>query len=343
MAEAEARETTSPHRLTVLAGLLKRDRIEPEQADGTPYHCSHCMACTDVCLHDNDVSLLMSLARARLLAGHAAPEQIRHISGQFAVAGNAAGRSLEAPLMAAASAHGQTVVAFADEVYWPGCEVLSKDPDAAQDALRAATLSGTDVPAVTPASASCCGLPLFWAGELDGFRSHATRFAAQFRGVKKVIAHDPTCAHAVKVRYPKLGIRFEPEVQTLVQRLSAPWPATSRTDHSDDPAPAYLDGCASARGLKETASPRRLIEKATGRSPPKFDGTDRQTDCCGGQGLLPELVPATARAMAQARIDAFRATGATRLLTGSPRCRTHLRSVDPSLPIDDLVAWLAGR
>ena len=340
VAEAEARETTSPNRLAILAGMLKTKRIQPEQAGATPYHCSHCMACTQACLHDNDVGLLMSLARSRLLGAQTAPEAVDHVSGQFAVAGNPSGQVLEDALAAAAGAADQLIVAEADEVYWPGCEVLSNDWDAAGDALRAVALSGSRRPSLIPASANCCGLPLFWAGEIDGFRAHAGFFAAQFARASKVIAHDPTCAHAVQVRYRQVGVTFLPQVVTLVEHLAGAWP----TAPARDAALAYMDGCVQARGLNETERPRELIHRATGTRPVELSGpTGVSSDCCGGQGLLPEIVSATATSMAQARIDAFRATGAERLLTASPRCRTHLRTVDPSLPVEDLAGWLARR
>lgn len=339
VAEAEARETTSPHRLVVMAGLLKRERIHPEQVDQTPFHCSSCRACTEVCLHDNDVPLLMSLARGRLLAAQAAPEAVRHVSGQFAVSGNAAGRSLEGALADAAAAANQSIVADAPEIYWPGCEVLSSDPRSAGDALRAVTLSGRPQPAVVRASASCCGVPLFWAGELDGFRSHAERFAAQFASVETLIAHDPACAHAVTHWYSMLGVSLRPQVVTMTEFLAQAWPAA----RARQAAPAYLDGCSQVRGLNELDAPRTLITKATGSPPIELAGPiQRFADCCGGQGLLPELVPGTAAQMAQARIDSFRTSGADRLVTASPRCRKHLHAVEPGLPVEDLTGWLAG-
>ncbi len=340
VAEAEARETTSPHRLAVLAGLLKREKISTQQVDGTLYHCTYCLACTSACVHDNDVGLIMSLGRARLLDNLAAPEGIGQVCGQFALAGNAAGRPLDEALSIAAETAGQSVVAVSDRVYWPGCQVLAHAPANATDALRALALSGMGPVAVVSASAGCCGLPLFWAGELDGFRAHALRFAAELSDVEEVVAHDPTCAHAVNVRYKQLGIEFRPRVVSVVGAIAKSWPAAQGT-HAPH---AYLDGCVQARGLRELDPPRALIEKATRQAAVELPGLRRaESDCCGGQGLLPVLVPQTARAMAQARIDAFLATGAERLLTASPRCRTHLKAVDPSLPIEDLVGWLAGR
>ncbi|MEO1337553.1 MAG: (Fe-S)-binding protein, partial [Myxococcota bacterium] len=247
VAETEARETTSPQRLGVLAQLLKQDRLRPDQTDGAPYHCTHCMACTEACLHDNDVGLFISAARARLLDAHAAPEGIRHVSGAFAVAGNAVGRSVDDALTKAVDAAGFRVEAFAPRVYWPGCEVLSTGPEAAGDALRATALTGMPALSVLPASASCCGLPLYWAGELDGFRAHAARFAAQFTQVEVVVAHDPTCAHALRAIYPKLGIEFKPKVTTIIEQLADAWP----TSTGRNTPPAYIDGCSQTRGLRE--------------------------------------------------------------------------------------------
>jgi hypothetical protein len=45
--------------------------------------------------------------------------------------------------------------------------------------------------------------------------------------------------------------------------------------------------------------------------------------------------------MAEARVQAFRESGAAELATFSPRCATHLRSIDPTLPVVDVTMLLA--
>lgn len=346
VAEAEARETTSPQRLAVLSGLLKSERATPEMASPLPYHCSHCGACTQACLHDNDVPLVLSLARSRLLAAGSAPHVVREVVGHFGVSGNPQGASLEPSLDAAVAETGLQKVRGGDTVYFPGCATLEGNPEAATGFLRAVTLAGLSDLSVRASSASCCGLPLFWAGEIEGFRGHAARFAAQFSGVKRLVVHDAACAHTLEVRYKDVGVNFEPEVVHVADYLAEGMGARGADAPSKGPAEAriaYADSCSAARGLQLVDAPRELIAKRLNKRVVELDeerGCD--VDCCGASGLLPQTAPETAEAMAQTRLDAFRESGATTWVMASPRCVAHLKAVDPTAPIIDL-ATLLGR
>jgi Fe-S oxidoreductase len=88
--------------------------------------------------------------------------------------------------------------------------------------------------------------------------------------------------------------------------------------------------------------PRKLVARAAGAPPLELPGLrGMDADCCGAAGLLPTTAPATALAMAESRIQAFRQTGAAQLACMSPRCAAHLRKVDPTLDVVDVSALLA--
>ena len=346
VAEAEARETTSPQRLVVLSGFVKRGRIAVEAARALPYHCSQCGACTEACLHRNDVPMVLAAARSRVLGAGAAPQVIREVVGHFGVSGNPQGTSLEPALDAVLAETGHKKVRGGAQVYFPGCTTLELMPEAAVGFLRATSLSGLSDLAVRPSSASCCGLPLFWAGELEGFRGHAARFAAQFTGVKRLVVHDAACAHALIHLYPQVGVRFEPEVQHVTQYLLdglRAHDAEASTKGPPEERLAYADTGSLARGLDITDAPRRLIAKRFRKRVVELDeDTGRAVDCCGASGLLPLTAPETAQAMAEGRLEAFRRSGAAQLAVASPRCAAHLKSVDPSAPVVDM-GTLLGR
>lgn len=346
VAETESRETTAPQRLMVLAGLLKGGRLAPEAASPLPYHCSDCGACTEACLHDVDVPMVMSQARSRVLSAGAAPHVVREVVGHFGVSGNPQGASLTPALDAVLEETGVKKARRGDTVYFPGCSTLETMPEAAVGFLRATTLAGLSEISVRPASSSCCGLPLLWAGELEGFVGHAARFAAQFSDVKRLVVHDAACAHALIHRYPQVGVKFAPEVvhvsTYLMQALHAQDAEASTKGPSDDRI-AFADTCTCSRGLSAEDAPRRLIAKRLKRRVVELgEERGRAVDCCGASGLLPQTAPETAQAMAEARLDAFRSSGAARLVMASPRCASHLRSVDPTAPVMDL-ATLLGR
>jgi Fe-S oxidoreductase len=86
--------------------------------------------------------------------------------------------------------------------------------------------------------------------------------------------------------------------------------------------------------------PRRILARVA--DPLEIsDMRGREVDCCGAAGLLPLTAPETARAMGEARINAFRASGAEELALMSPRCAAHLRAIDPGLKIVDVTQLLS--
>lgn len=337
VAEAEARETSAPHRLMVQAGLLKNDRLASPSVGGLPWHCTGCSACIDACLHDNQVPFWLLLSRSRALLAGQAPPAVAEAAAAFGVAGNLHGASLEPALHAALASAGTRPSRTAEDVYLPGCETLHALPTAAVDLLRAIQPLGLGDLRATSASGHCCGAPLAWAGELQGFVAHARRYALELESAKRVVVHDPACAFALRVLYPRFGVRLRPEVQTV--------PGFLRERVSKDPAPrqlgihGYLDACHLSRGLGEREGPRALLDELLdGRWLPLEE--EGSADCCGAAGLLPHAAPETARALAEARIDAFDRSGAEVLLAASPRCLAHLRGVRPDLPIRDIAGLL---
>ena len=345
VAEAEARETSAPQRLVSLAGLLKHGEVSGEAVGAAFVHCSDCRACTEACLHDNDAPLWIGLARARVLLQGAALPAVRRVIGHFGVAANPQGTRQDSVLDAALEETGQHRTRAAATVYMPGCATLESDPGAVTSFFRASARMGlTDVHA-TAVSASCCGLPLLWAGDVEAFRGHATRLAKQLSGVKRIVHHDPSCAFAMAVRYGQVGAELEPTVEHVAQFFGQrvpDSPLASAPPLEPGPRIAYMDPCTLARGGGDVEGPRRLIGRRVGQVPVELGpSVGAQADCCGAGGLLPFTAPATAAAMAQARLDEFALSKADRLVTASPRCAAHLRSVDPSVKILDLTAVLA--
>jgi Fe-S oxidoreductase len=318
---------------------------------------------------------LLSLARSRVLDGHAAPPQAIEVRGRFGVAANPYGAPLDGQLKELAESEDQPKdlmrpIAAGAIVYLPGCATLIEHPEAARGFLRALTLRGLSGVQLSDVSAGCCGLPLLWAGDLDGFLAHAERYRDALAMADQLVVHDPACAHALRVRYRDFGVDLRPRVvhaaSFFAERFglaqereaevgealessgarmggSAPIALGGAVESTSEGAIAYLDSCHLCRGLKLARIPRRLVAKATGSVPieiPGLRGPD--ADCCGAAGLLPSTAPSTATAMAEARIAAFRQTGAKQLAVFSPRCLAHIKRVDPSVDAVD-VATLLGR
>jgi Fe-S oxidoreductase len=352
VAEVEARETTSPWSLVVASGLVKRGQASPDVFADVVHHCSGCGACTEACLHDNDVPLLMALARQRAHRGGPIPAGISELRGHFAVAQNPHGRAFDGVIEAARAA-GAPVLEAGDTWLFPGCELLASGPDALVALLRGIAVRGAPMPALPASMTGCCGLPLFAAGDLAGFRAHAERFAERVRGAERLLVADPACREALAVRYAEVGVILDVDLVDLTAFLAETLGVRAEDGHvgarasgrAGDPVPpaaAYLDCCRAARAGDLVSRPRALVELALGEAPVEVAGPlGREADCCGAGHQLPDTAPETATALAEARLAAFRATGARWLVTASPRCAAHLRRVDPHAPVVELTSLLA--
>ncbi|MFO0724846.1 MAG: (Fe-S)-binding protein [Myxococcota bacterium] len=343
VAEAEARETTSPHNLVTLAGFVKRGQAPLTAAAQLPYHCSQCGACTEACLHKNDVPMVLSAARARLVSAHLEPEAIGEVRGHFAVAANPYGVSLEPAL----EEIGAPKAKASEAIYLPGCATLAELPEAAEALFRALAIRGIADLAIHEASGQCCGLPLYWAGDLGGFRAHAERYAEKLEDAPKLVVHDAACFDAMTRLYRQVGVNLRPPAVHLASFLAEALGLSTAEEQAAPGAPregrvAYLDTCHAARNARAVEAPRALLERATGSPPAERCGLrGASADCCGAAGLLPKTAPETARAMAEARLAELRASGAEEMAVLTPRCAAHLRRVDPTAPVLDVCSFLA--
>ena len=226
VAEAEARETVSPHGLVVLSGLLKRGIASVESAGDHPFRCSQCGACTEACLHRNDVPLLLDLARSRVVAGHGAPAAVGEVRGNFGVAGNPQGAALDGILARS-----------------PPTRTSTSRGAATPSTSRAATRStGARRPRPRSCGRRCSSAsrgwrsrrspppaavsPLLWAGDLEAFAVHAARFANQVRDIGTLVVHDAACAEALVRRYRVFGVELAPAIRHVAaffaEKLGSP-------------------------------------------------------------------------------------------------------------------------
>ena len=339
VADVQARETSSPHRLMIQSALLKRDQLDASQLGDFPWHCATCYSCTDVCQHDVDVPMFLTLARGRIFEAGCAPETANECAALFGVAGNPCGKSLEPTLSSVIEEAGATVRRRSDYVYFPGCETLNSVPHVASSVLRGMSLMGLEQLSVTPASATCCGLPMLWAGEIEGFIAHATRFVRQFDSAKLLVSHEPSCTHAIQNIFPRFGIDVKFKIASVSKYLTDNWGNTSKSQQGK--SYAYMNSCSLSRGLKEASSSLDLLKQILGAEPKVLDPEEIGVGCCGASGLLPMTSPSTAKAMGEAWIQVFRDSGADSLVIFSPRCVSHLLSIVPEAEILDGAALLS--
>lgn len=318
---AEGRQTVAPQRLVTLARQLKRGEFDASTAGDLPWHCTGCGACQNHCHHDQDVPGLLLGARARMTEARTTPAGVREVSGNFAVAANPEGRSLSSEMEGLAENTQRRLQREPRAVFFPGCTALAHDPLAAEQVLRAASLLGDAELGLTPASATCCGGALLWAGDTEAFTVHAERVSQTFKGANLVVL-DPICAQTMASHYERWGIVVTFTVQTAQDFVADRLPAGA--ERASLPNFGVLDGCGQR--------PRGQLLR---------DPVVLGAACCGAGGLFPQAAPEVAASMARAIQDEVRDRDLDGVVASGVRCRLHLRRSCPSMNVvDPLEMWV---
>jgi Fe-S oxidoreductase len=99
---------------------------------------------------------------------------------------------------------------------------------------------------------------------------------------------------------------------------------------------AYHDPCDLARGLDETAAPRRILAAAVEGGAREAVRCGRDAACCGAGGLFPETFPEVAAKVAAERKAELAETSAE-VASASPACEAALGASDV---VSVLARWL---
>lgn len=255
------------------------------QAAEALHACTGCMRCTQFCKHQNPVGHALFAARGEAINRGLQPKGASSTLATFSTAQNPFGVEL-APLLARFRA--QTPVRYP---LFVGCSALVKVPGLIDDALAVSEAFGAPV-GVGKASERCCGYPLYAAGALEAFATHAAATARAFAQYHELVVLDPGCAWTLKVAWAQVGVTPRARVRTLVEVLAENLPHAP----VKPPLPlqvGYHDACKLGRGLNVYDEPRALLSRAveTVKEAPscRADG-----GCAGAGGLLPRTMPETA-------------------------------------------------
>lgn len=252
--------------------------------------CTGCMRCTEFCKHSNDVAGGLVAARGKAIHDGLQPKGAAGTLATFAQAQNPFGVDL-VPLVDHFKAQGPVRYAL-----FTGCTALVKRQQLVDDAVRVADAFGAPV-GVSRASARCCGYPLWAAGAMDQFRTHALATARALREYHELVVLDPGCAFTLKVLYPRLGVDPGVRVRTLVEVLAENLQHAPHHDPLNETV-GYHDACKLGRGLGQYDEPRALVLKAAAglREAPSCRS---EGGCSGGGGLLPRTMPETSTEVAR--------------------------------------------
>jgi Fe-S oxidoreductase len=170
----------------------------------------------------------------------------------------------------------------------------------------------------------CCGDSLRRLGNEFVFDRMAKENVALFRerGVRKVVTLCPHCYSTLKNDYRQYGLELEVVHHTdLLQELLA----TGRIRPeglADMGAVVFHDSCYLGRHNDVYASPRSVLERATGEAPREMGRTRENSFCCGAGGGRMWMEEHTGSRINLERVDEALATGAQTICVACPYCMT---------------------
>jgi len=195
-------------------------------------------------------------------------------------------------------------------------------------ALELLEAAGCEV--AVPQAQTCCGQPGWNSGERASARALAEKVIAEFEGFDYVVAPSGSCAGMIRTHYREL---FAGEGAWLARAEALAARTFELTDFLVNVARltrvpgrfagtlTYHDSCAGLRELGVKAQPRALLAKVPGAALTEM--TDSEV-CCGFGGTFSIKFGEISAAMAQAKCERIRASGADAVVLGDLGCMLNI-------------------
>lgn len=339
VAEADRRESSTPRAKMTALRLLLGHKLPWNAENALPaYNCSDCGQATEHCELDNPVAPTLNEFRALAFRKGHAPTSIYRFCEKFKKRNNPYGVHLGPRLKKRLSSERFKPHAV---TYFPGCTEIYRSPETIQHTLELLTKLGLPDVAVFDKPMQCCGYPLLAAGDLKGFREHAEVMSHLLADYPLIVSGAPACLFTLKEYYPAHGFSLGTELVHITEFLEPQLAQTNvHIKNRVATSIAYHDPCYLSRYLGATAAPRRLLEMVCGEVLREFRRNREESYCCGGGGLLPITHSETAEQMVGNRLEEFRETGASILVSACPTCVHRFKKFGDKVNVRGLVEFL---
>lgn len=334
-AEVEHRETVTPWAKMSLAEMVRSGRLElTDEVGEVFYHCFACLHCQTHCRHEVDVPGALVEARSQVFSSDNEPPALSAVMGRFHDAGNPWGEDLHERLRSVVAE--EFFVPEAKVALFAGCQAVRQDPNSLPALFELLAALDIDYVAAFDGEDLCCGLPLWLAGDREGFVQHAGRLAASLSSYRLVISTCPACVYSLKTLYPAMNVSLSPDVSHVLEFLSEPL-AKREPLRKIEGSHVFHDPCYLARYLEETSLPREMLGRILAEPPAETIWSGADAQCCGGGGLVPHLLPEVAAGATELRLKQLAATGAERVVTACPGCIDQLGSAPGETAVLDII------
>jgi len=314
---ATGKETITPQKLARLIVYEEKGFLEDRQGFfDVVFQSAMCGACKAHCIYGNhDLRDYIYRARRKAFREGMLPEEMRKRVETFMKFGNPRGERQLLEKGTGAVGYFVSCSAYADE-HVP----QAMDRIIAVSREHVQQFGGADI---------CCGAPLYYAGDIEGFARAAERMKGEFvkRGLRQVIADCPNCVKMMTQGYKAVGVDLDVEFIHTTQFIQALLGEGKIRVSRANASATYHDPCILVNDLGITSAPRELLE-ALGFTLREPVYAREDTHCCGalpGARIGDAEVTHKVNLM---RVNELRETGADVYVSACPTCKSVLSGVD---------------
>jgi len=308
---AMGRETLSPQKIARLIVYNEKGLLEDE--DGfldLMFQSAMCGACSRHCIYgDYDLRKFIHKARVKAFSNGVIPEDVRKRVETFKKFGNPNGE------------RGVIDKGSGDYGYFIDEDLLkAMDTVLSKSRRRIRQFGGGDI---------CCGAPLYYAGDMDGFRQASLRMKAEIetKQVRRIVVDCPTCLKMMTEIYRGIGVELDVEFMHTTEFIETLLKQGRLVFRNENKAVTLHDPCILSYDLKIASVPRGIITAlGFNLKEPAYSG--EHTHCCGaaygakiGNHRLKDAVTSM-------RVNELRNTAADIYVTTCPTCKSVLSEVN---------------
>jgi len=305
----------------MLFGSTKTKNVLKEYSE-TPYLCTLCGRCTMVCPAFIDTRELRIATRGFMVEKGVYPQVMSQLAETLKRVHNIIGEPNE-DRPSWTQALGEVPKDMfqrekAKVVYFVGC-VASYFPMTKripQSFVQILDKAGVDF-TILGGEEWCCGFPLIAAGmkkDAEALIQHNLEKVKE-KGAEKVVFACPSCYHTWMDQC-KTNIEIFHSTQFIKRLIDE-----GKISFKEKTAKVtYHDPCDLGRASGVYEAPREILMAIPGVELVEMEGNRAQCKCCGGGGNLEMVRPDLSAAIAQAKIEEIKATGADMVITACQQC-----------------------
>jgi Fe-S oxidoreductase len=323
---ATGRETLSPQKMARLIVYSEKGFLEDEKSFlDLMFQSAMCGSCRKHCIYDDyDLRKFIHQARVKAFDSGVIPEDVRKRVDTFRRFGNPNGERELIDKGAGDTGYFISCSSYKDEDLLKAAEkMLSKS------GLATRQFGGGDL---------CCGAPLYYAGDMEGFRQTSLKMKAEIerRRVRRIIVDCPTCVKTMTEIYREIGVELDVEIMHTVQFIDSLLKQGRLSLKKDNRAVTFHDPCILSYDLAMSALPRQIVT-ALGFNLKESIYSQEHTHCCGGAYGAKIGDHSLKDAVTSMRLNELRNTAADIYVTACPTCKSMLSEINMKY-ITELVA-----